>query len=438
MVRYNLFFEGSGALIDLGQAHYALREFKMAADIAHREGATDLRVQAMFSRATAAWLSHEIVQMKTILEEMESLVADNMESLLGVVAQQAFCFFLLEDIPLTLVKEKEMNDLFLRAPNSPFFAQASQYIGFFHRWRGDHKKCSEILEPVLPILKVKASAAPHFYLASTFFYALALGEQGRYQEAIRILEEGQEFGMKSGERYTSPKLTNSLGWAYHELCIFDKAIEYNNLALESIQDLIGPGTSNLFEIESQTRTNLGENYLMTGNLQKAREYLELVYENVKNPEYYIAKVRWKPRCLLGLGELWLQAGDMDKAESFLSELFEHQWIDKFPYKKYQVRAWCLRSDILAARGQLDEAETELNRALTQAKQLGKPTQLWKTHQAAGNLLLKQGRSKKARAEFQTALKVVQGIAEGLTDAALKEGYLQSNPIQKLVSQAEGS
>jgi class 3 adenylate cyclase/energy-coupling factor transporter ATP-binding protein EcfA2 len=61
MVRYNLFFEGSGALIDLGQAHYALREFKMAADIAHREGATDLRVQAMFSRATAAWLSHEIV-----------------------------------------------------------------------------------------------------------------------------------------------------------------------------------------------------------------------------------------------------------------------------------------------------------------------------------------------------------------------------------------
>jgi tetratricopeptide (TPR) repeat protein len=177
---------------------------------------------------------------------------------------------------------------------------------------------------------------------------------------------------------------------------------------------------------------------MTENLQKAREYLELVYENVKKPEYFIAKARWKPRCLLGLGKLWLQVGDMDKAESFLSELSEHQWTDKFPYKKYQVRAWCLRSDILTARGQLDEAETELNRALTQAKQLGNPTQLWKTHQAAGNLLLKQGRSKKARAEFQTALKIVQGIAEGLTDAALKEGYLQSDPIQKLFSQAEGS
>jgi tetratricopeptide (TPR) repeat protein len=344
---------------------------------------------------------------------------------------------LLEDIPLTLAKEKEMNDLFGRAPNSPFFAQASQYIGFFHKWRGDHKKCSEILEPVLPILKVKASAAPHFYLASTFFYALALGEQGRYQEAIRILEEGRVFGMKSGERYTTPKLTNSLGWAYHELCYFDKAIEYNNLALDSIQDLLGPGTSNLFEIESQTRINLGENYLMTGNLQKAREYLELVYENATKPEYYIARTRWKPRCLLGLGELWLQAGDMDKAESFLSELFEHQWTDKFPYKKYQIRAWRLRSHILSAKGQLEDAKTELNRALTQAKQLSNPTQLWLTHQVLGNLLLKQGKDRDARAEFQTALKVVQGIAEGLTDTALKEGFLKSKPIQELFSQVEG-
>jgi tetratricopeptide (TPR) repeat protein len=435
-VRYDLFFERGGALIDLGQHPYALRELETAVDIAHREGATDLRVQAMYSQALAALYGHEIGQSKVTLKEMEPLVADNMENLLGVVALQGFDFLLLDDIPLALAKEKEMNDLIRRAPNSPFYNQAAFYIGSFHRWRGDYKKCSEILEPLLPILK--ASATPFFYLASTFFYSLALGEQGLYQEAIRILQEGREFGMKSGERYATPKLTNSLGWAYHELCHFDKAIEYNNLALDSIQELLGPGTSNLFEIESQTRINLGESYLITENIQKARDNLELVYDNARNPAYYFGQTRWKPKCLLGLGELWLQTGDTDKAESFLSELFEHQWTDKFPYKKYQVRAWRLRSDILSARGQIQEAETELNRAPGQAMQMGNPTLLWKTHQAAGNLLLKQGRSKEARAEFQTALKVVKGIAESLTDAALKEGYLQSEPIQKLFSQVEGS
>jgi tetratricopeptide (TPR) repeat protein len=434
-VRYGLFFERSGALLDLGQTHYALRESETAVDIAHREGATDLRVQAMFTRAYAALYSHEIGQMKMILEEMEPLVADNNESLLGVVALQGFGSVQSDNISLALTKEKETNQLASRAPNSPFYGIAAFFLTLYHRWRGDYKKCTEILKAVLPVFK--ASAEPVIYLDATFFYALALGEQGRYQEAIRILEEGREFGLKSGERYCTPKLTNSLGWVYHELCHFDKAIEFNKLALDSIQELLGPGTSNLFEIESQTRINLGENYLMIGDIQKARENLELVYEKAKKPEYYFVRTRWKPRCLLGLGELWFQSGDKEKAEFFLSELFEHQWTDKFPYKKYQIRAWRLRSHILSAKGQLEDARTELNRALTQAKQLSNPTQLWLTHQVIGSLLLQQGKDRDARAEFQTALKVVQGIAEGLTDEALKEGYLQSEPIKELFSQAEG-
>ena len=87
---------------------------------------------------------------------------------------------------------------------------------------------------------------------------------------------------------------------------------------------------------------------------------------------------------------------------------------------------------------MKNAEIELTRALTQANQLGNPTLLWKIQQAVGNLLLKQGKNKDAKAQFQTALKVVQDIAEVLTDVALKEGYLQSDPIQELFSQAQGA
>lgn len=289
---------------------------------------------------------------------------------------------------------------------------------------------------MLPIHK--ASAEPTTYLHSCMLYGLSMGEQGRYQEAIRLLAEGREFGLKSGERFVTPKLTNSLGWAYHELCLFTQAIETNTLALKSILALLGPGTSNLFEIESQTRVNLGENYFSVGDMEKAREHLESVYENAKKPEYFYNRLRWNVRCLVALGELWLQAGDPDKAESFLAELVEQQWTDKFPFKKYQVRAGHLRGRILSIRGEVETAETELNRAISLAAQIGNPTQLWKTRQALGDLLLKQGKSDEARAEFQAALQVVRGIAEGLTDVALREGYLQSEPIQKLVLQAEGS
>jgi tetratricopeptide (TPR) repeat protein len=340
------------------------------------------------------------------------------------------------DIRLALAKEKEIKNLIQRAPNSPFSAEAKNIIGVYHRWRGDSKKCSEIYEPLLPILK--ASATPVLYMETLFFYGLALGEQGRYKEAIRVLNEGREFGLNSGERYNTPKLTNSLGWVYHELCHFTKAIEYNHLALDSIQGLLGPGTSNLFEIEAQTRINLGENYLLTGDVQKARKNLNLVYDNINNHEYYFIRSRWKPRCLLGLGELWLQTGDPDKAESFLSELIEHQWTDKFPYKKYQVRAWRIGSDILSAKGRMKEAEIQLTRALTQANQIGNPTLLWKTHQAMGNLLIKQDKDIDAKAEFHTASNIVQCIAKDLSDISLKEGFLESKPVQELLLQAEGS
>jgi tetratricopeptide (TPR) repeat protein len=139
---------------------------------------------------------------------------------------------------------------------------------------------------------------------------------------------------------------------------------------------------------------------------------------------------------MALGELWLEAGDPDKADSFLAELVQHQWTDKFPFKKHQVRAGRLRGRILSARGEVEEAEPELNRAISLATQIGNPTQLWKTRQALGNVLHNQGKSDDARAEFQAALKVVQGIAKGLTDVALKEGYLGSGPIRELVAQAE--
>jgi tetratricopeptide (TPR) repeat protein len=438
-VCYDLYFERGAAWVDSGQARYSFRELEEAANIARINERTDLRVKAMVSHAIAALYSQERDELKSILEEMEPLVTDDMESLLGVIAVQAFsCVTLAEDLPLGLTKEKEMTDLFHRAPNSPFSPHAGYWMGFFHRWRGEYQKCSGIIEPLLPEFKVLVSTAPHFYLGATCWYALALGEQGLYQDTLRILEEGREFGIKSGERYTTPKLTNSLGWAYNQLCHFDKAIEYNNLSLKSIQDLLGPGTSNLFEIESQARINLGEDYLMTGDRKKAQEHLELVYENMRNPEYNFGRTRWKPRCLLRLGELWLQAGDTDKAESFLSELIEHQWTDQFPYMKYQVLAYRLRGQILATRGQIEEAEVELHRVITLAQKLGNPTELWKTHQALGAMLLSQSKGEEAGAEFHAALEVVQGIAEGLTDAALKEGYLQSHPIKELASQAERS
>ena len=433
---YDLFFEGGQILGDIGQMVYSYEDLLKASEIAKREGEKELTGQALYAAAWAAVWAYKNDESLRLLEETESLMRDFPETLLAVVSLQAFAYWNADDITMTLAKEKKAKELIRLAPRSPYFAIATFLLGHYNRWRGDAHKTLEIMDPIMPLLK--KTVPLHVYLEANFMRGLALGETGRYQEAIRALLEGREMGVAAGERYATTKTTNSVGWAYHGLCHFNKAIEYNNLALNSIQELLGPGASSLFEIESQTRINLGENYLMTGDLQKARQNLELVHEHSKKPDYYFGRPVWLPRCLLALGELRLLEGDTDGAESLLAELIEHQWTDKYPYKKRQVRAWLLRSGIFSAREQLDEAEIELSRALSLAKQLGNPTVLWQTHQAMGALLLTRGKNEDASAEFKAAFCVVHAIAEGLTDAALKKGYLKSQPIQKLFSLADGS
>ena len=201
--------------------------------------------------------------------------------------------------------------------------------------------------------------------------------------------------------------------------------------------MLGPRTSNLFEIESQARVNLAENYLMKGEWQQALEYYEMVYQNVRKPEYFFVRWRWKPRCLLGLAELWLYQENLTKAQAYLDEVIEHGWTHKFPYKKYQVRSGRLQGNIFAARGKFEEAQTVLQQTLKLAEQLGNPIQLWKTCQALGNLYLQQGKTKDAGSRFRDAIKIVQSIADDLTDPGLKEGFIQSEPIRQVFAQAKG-
>jgi len=101
-----------------------------------------------------------------------------------------------------------------------------------------------------------------------------------------------------------------------------------------------------------------------------------------------------------------------------------------------VRAGRLQGNIFAALGKGKEAESELKKALKLAKNLGNPTQHWRTAQALGNLYSKQDKDKQAATQYRAALKVAQGMADGLTDTELKEGFLAAAPIREVFAQAE--
>ncbi|HEY5871569.1 MAG TPA: hypothetical protein VI542_39345, partial [Candidatus Tectomicrobia bacterium] len=65
-------------------------------------------------------------------------------------------------------------------------------------------------------------------------------------------------------------------------------------------------------------------------------------------------------------------------------------------RKNLVKGWRLKGQALLAQGHGERAEASLSQALTTARQVGNPPQLWKTYQALGALYEWQADLERAR------------------------------------------
>ena len=431
---YDLFHERGLIFMDVAQMQRAVEQIETAVGIAQAEKALEESASALRSLHRTVFLSQGAAAALEILERLEEVESGSDEKKLERVVSRTHVHLLHGNLKEAIASGEAVDDLLRQKHVSSLSVRAKGNLAQRQRWPGNFKGCSDLLSPILSELKETAPA--NLYLSNLFHYGLALGEGGQYQEAINVMKNGREFAINVGERFATPKVTNSLAWAYHELCLYEKAAHYNSLALDFIEESERLGVTGFLEAEWMTRTNLGENYLMLGQFPQALEFLESVYKVAWNPKYAFAQTRWRPRCLLTFGELMLSQRNTEKAHAYLDQAMKDGWIENFPFKKYQVRAGRLQGNIHAAEGKDKEAESELKKALKLAKELGNPTQHWRTAQALGNLHAKQGKDKQAATQYKAVLKVVQGMAGGLTDPELKEGFLNAEPIREVFAQAE--
>ncbi len=404
-----------------------------AAAAAAKGRSRELEVRATMIAAQAALFGLDASRAQRILAALEQQESANPRIMVGVALGQGLALGLADNLPGVLDKMRSLDALLEQAPDSPFRFMAFAIHGMLIRWQGDAQRAEKMLAQVVPVAK-----ALHFsdlYLRSSYQYALAIGEQGRFQDAYTALQEGLEYGAKAGERWNVPKLVNTLGWLYHELCQDDRALAQNLECLHLIRDMLGPGTSNLYEIESQARLDAAQNLIQRAEFDEAERHVAGVYAALEKPEYAFVRPRWRARCLLTIGELVLARGRLDDAARYLDESERDGWIEGFPFRKYRVRQERLRGALLAERGDLASASAALNQAFGLAQQLGNPSELWRTARALGHVLARRGEAAAARVQFRLALATVNKLAEGLTDSELKRGFLDSTPVRELMTLA---
>jgi tetratricopeptide (TPR) repeat protein len=142
-------------------------------------------------------------------------------------------------------------------------------------------------------------------------------------------------------------------------------------------------------------------------------------------------MKWRDvqHCCHSLGELWLIKGDVEKALRFAEECL--QLAVPTESRKNIVKGWRLQGQAFRLQGRLAEAEAVLQKAITLAKEIGNPPQLWKTYQALGDLYERQGATDQARSAYASAIEVIEGMASRLQDQEIKRVFLSARPVQEI-------
>ena len=88
-------------------------------------------------------------------------------------------------------------------------------------------------------------------------------------------------------------------------------------------------------------------------------------------------------------------------------------------------------DILAARGQLEEALRHISASVCSAETLQTAREVWLGKAAMGSVLARLGREEEAEQQFKGAVDTIEAIAENLRTPRLHQSFVSAKPVLDL-------
>jgi tetratricopeptide (TPR) repeat protein len=297
-------------------------------------------------------------------------------------------------------------------------------LGQLYNWQGEYEQGLQLLEQGFTI--GHAQDLQLIVLHILWHRGLAHSGKGEYAAALAALHDALTLSDRLGDKVFKCRSLNTLGWVHGELYNLEEAIRYNREGVEASYKVGDP------EIIRNAEINLGDDYLLVGDLEQAQRYLEKVYADTQQRGKWGEEwMQWRyaQRLYHSLGELWLAKGDAAQALEFAEECLK--LAEPTMSRKNLVKGWRLKGQVLLAQGQGAQAEAAFTRALTLAREIGNPPQLWKTYQALGTLYEWQADLERARAAYQSAMDVIDEVAERLQDQEIQRIFLAARPVQEI-------
>ena len=288
-------------------------------------------------------------------------------------------------------------------------------------WQGDFQRAVQFCREGVPVSR--AIYDGFLELMNLAFLCLAHWSGGEYAQAFAVAHEGMTKAKERENTFILGRLTNTLGWFYHEFGDISQALAYDQESVE-----LGR-VSDISNVEISALINVGLDYLALGQYKQARSYLEPTLERVEREASGAHRWRWKIRLLTGLATLAYATGAYEPALRYVKEGLREARATSS--QKYVALGWALRGKIAAQLGDTDTAGTELLRALSLAETLQSPSLIYPIAYDLGHWYESTGKEQEATALYRKAQTTIEQMATAVEDAALRTTFLQSALVQTL-------
>ena len=168
-----------------------------------------------------------------------------------------------------------------------------------------------------------------------------------------------------------------------------------------------------------------------GKIDEALSLLESFKEESRSEVYDMFRHQWESRMNYLLAQILLDRGDLGNAAAVIEENLRE--VRQTHSKKREGGFLRLLGEVQIRGGESDSAISNLSEAITILKEVGNPRQLWQAHNSLASAFDHLGRPAEAREQWGAAAATIQGLADGLSDTDLREGFLNAKPIREILS-----
>jgi DNA-binding winged helix-turn-helix (wHTH) protein/tetratricopeptide (TPR) repeat protein len=406
----------------LSQFEQSIADFELVDEAAARAGDNEARVNAMCGAAISAGYVKRMDEMRERGHEALRIASDS--SLSPAFAQTVLGFERL--FAGDLVSARSYLDEALPPLRQQGASQAAVFAagsrGLLDQFQSEYSRAEELLR--WSIGNVHGDATCPDLLRSSWVLGMAVANQGRISEAVKILSEGMRLAELNGAHYWYSRFPNTLGWILAEVMDFDSALALNSDGVRAGRECETP------ETEANSHINLANIHVKLGDLRSAWDHLAEGERILNHPPHkHWLRWRFNIRLSLEMANYWIARGSSETARDWAAQALSHAQAKLA--RKHEAAAHKILGDAEALDERFGAAVDEYRLALGVLSRHPCPIVEWRVLDAASRAAARAGDSSAARRFTDRSAAIVAALSDSIDNEKLRGHFIDSHVARRV-------